>query len=145
METARIGAVTMISGGNMWQMAWRRKFLKRLRVQSGCGAQNSMKEYELVPEDPPFDEVVRRVIFLEVVGSDKWLIELNPPIPEDTFSSNPNVVQRAVLMARWVGYHLVPDLSHDPIFVNLLLPKEGAELETGPWGIQQICELRSIK
>ena len=79
------------------------------------------------------------VVRKEVDGN-KILVEIDPPIPAYVYDLNEDI-DLIVLAPRYEGTTLVPTISEWPCIVNMCIPKEHGNWESGPWRLLDIGEI----
>lgn len=75
-----------------------------------------------------------------VVDANKLLVKLDPPVPGYVYNQIVDI-DMLVLAPRYADSSLTPHISEWPCVVNICLPADSGNWETGPWRLLDIGEL----
>jgi len=98
-----------------------------------------MKEFTLKSTELRDYEKTHVCTVIKAVGGNKLLIELNPPFPGHYYGKQ-NDLEQVVIVPRYEGTHLVPEVSEWPCRVHICIPDEDGDWINGPfrsldWGM----------
>jgi len=85
-----------------------------------------------------------RCNFEPVLNESSLVVDLDPPLRLDPLAAK-ELYSTVKLTPRFRGDALVPNLSAEPVIVNVTVPAEGGTGDSGPWRLLIIGELYASK